>query len=858
MTSKNKLPPLRLAARLTLLCAAVAAPLLVAPIAQAQVAGAVAAQRSYNIAGGPLSGVLNKFAQQADVIVAFDPALVQGQVSAGLNGSYGLQSGFETILQGSGLAAAAQGNGSFLVQRAASKPVAHAATPVATVAAPAPVLSEVLVVGARTPTQITEIPSTAWIIGSDSIAAQARAGVPLKEMLGNLMPGLDIGPQGRTAFGQNLRGRSALVMIDGVSLNGSRALSRQFDSIDPFNIERIEVLSGASALYGGNATGGVINIVTKRAVSSALAFTSEAGVRSGLRNGEDLDWHVAQSVAGGNEQVFGRLGFVYGKTGASYDGNGKAVIPDITQTDLQYNQSIDLLGNLDIKLAPGQELKLLAQVYDSGFQPGKALYLGPNLGGAIQLTAAPVNPALLDVRDGFASSVKPRTKRHMLSADYHAANVPGGQDFYLQAYTRSEKLDFYPFPGIDNFAVGGVPGRSLNYAASRQNTDTSGLKAVFAKQFDKVKLTYGLDYDHEKFEGKQVLFNTAQALQSGGLVFNQIAELGRYPGFKTDIYALYGQADWRISEVLSLSAGLRHQRANIAVDDFVQAAQQRLIAVGIGRSAQAIPGGKNHYDVTLLNAGLLYKLSPQQQLWTNYSEGFELADPAKYYGQGNYALVGGAAGSWNLLNSINVSGSPMSGIKTRQLEAGWRHRGGPLSAQVALFYSQSDKAIEVNRSTFDISVVNQKVRNIGLEGQLNYSLDEHWDAGANWLAIITQQQANGDWNKRDVTVSSPSKLTSYVGWKQSGLALRLQGTQVFAVADASGKRLTGYALFDLLGAYQLPKGTLSFGLQNLLDRDYTTTWGQRSKILYGSLIAAQALDYKGRGRSIGLTYSLDY
>ncbi|CDG84055.1 tonB-dependent siderophore receptor family protein [Janthinobacterium agaricidamnosum NBRC 102515 = DSM 9628] len=759
-------------------------------------------------------------------------------------------------MRGSGLSAAPQANGSFLVQRAAA---AHGASPHTAVAATgAPVLSEVVVVGARTPTRITEIPSTAWIIASEQITAQARAGVPLKEMLGNLVPGLDIGPQGRTAFGQNLRGRSALVMIDGVSLNGSRALSRQFDSIDPFNIERIEVLSGASALYGGNATGGVINIVTRRAASSQLAFTSEAGLRSGLRNGDDLDWHVAQSLAGGNQQVFGRLGIVYGKTGAAYDGNGNGVIPDITQTDLQYNQSIDILGNLDLRLAQGRHLKLLAQVYDSGYRPGKALYLGRNLGGAIQLSAAPVNPALLDIRDGFSSDIKPRTKRHMFSADYHADQIAGGQDFYLQAYTRSEKLDFYPFPGIDNYVAGGVPGRALNYAASRQNTDTSGLKAVFAKQFDKVKLTYGVDYDHEQFEGKQVLFDTAQALQSGGLVFRQSAQLGRYPGFKTDIYALYGQADWRIGQTLSLSGGVRRQRADIEVDDFVQAAQQRLIAAGIGRSAQAIPGGKNSYEVTLFNAGLLYKLSPQQQAWTNYSEGFELADPAKYYGQGNYTLAGGATGTWNLLNSINAGAAPMSGIKTRQLEAGWRHRGGPLALQTALFYSKSDKAIDVNRSTFDITLVDQKVRNIGLEGQVNYSVDEQWDTGANWLAIITQQQGNGDWNKRDVTVSSPSKLTSYVGWKQAALALRLQGTQVFALADASGKRLTGYALFDLLGAYRLPKGTLSFGIQNLLNRDYTTTWGQRSKILYGGLIAAQALDYKGRGRSFGVTYALDY
>lgn len=111
--------------------------------------------------------------------------------------------------------------------------------------------------------KISDIPGTVWVVPKDKIELQAKNGVPIKEMLSILIPSLDIGPQGRTNYGQNMRGRSVLVMIDGVSLNSIRAISRQLDAIDPFNIERIEVLSGASAIYGGNATGGIINIITK-------------------------------------------------------------------------------------------------------------------------------------------------------------------------------------------------------------------------------------------------------------------------------------------------------------------------------------------------------------------------------------------------------------------------------------------------------------------------------------------------------------------------------------------------------------------------------------------------------------------
>lgn len=63
----------------------------------------------------------------------------------------------------------------------------------------------------------------------------------------------------------NVRGRPLVVLVDGVRLNSSRTDSRQLDSIDPFNIDRIEVISGATSLYGCGSTGGLINIVTKKA-----------------------------------------------------------------------------------------------------------------------------------------------------------------------------------------------------------------------------------------------------------------------------------------------------------------------------------------------------------------------------------------------------------------------------------------------------------------------------------------------------------------------------------------------------------------------------------------------------------------
>ena len=93
------------------------------------------------------------------------------------------------------------------------------------------------------------------VIERAEIEQQVQGGKEIKDVLAQLIPGMDVS-RGRTNYGMNLRGRSMMVMVDGVRLNSSRSDSRQLDSIDPFNIDRIEVISGATSLYGGGSTGG--------------------------------------------------------------------------------------------------------------------------------------------------------------------------------------------------------------------------------------------------------------------------------------------------------------------------------------------------------------------------------------------------------------------------------------------------------------------------------------------------------------------------------------------------------------------------------------------------------------------------
>jgi iron complex outermembrane receptor protein len=821
----------------------------------------------------PLGAALRQLARETALPILFADDAVAGRQAPALQGRFTPRQALDQLLQGSGLSVEQRG-GAYAVVPAPPAPqrTAPAASATDTAASasvhatlPEASLSSVTVVASRAPRAIDETPNTVWVIDSEQIEAQTRAGVPLKEMLGQLVPSLDLGGQMRTNFGQNLRGRPAQVMIDGISLNGSRTLSRQFDSIDPFNIERIEVLSGATAVYGGNATGGIINIITKRADPGQPRYTSEAGLRTGGHGSDDLGWRAAQSIQGGNEDLQGRLALAYGRTGGAYDGSGQRVLPDITQTDLQWNQSVDLMGTLDARLAGGASLKTLAQFYDSGYAPGKALWMQPGPGGDI------LKPSALDVRGGFSSDVEPRTRRHLLATDYHLPQVAGGQDFYFKAYHRAESLQFYPFPGVDTVSLGGVSTRVPYWSTSTQDTTSYGFKAMLLKDWSRMRLTYGLDYDRESFSADQTMFDTAQATGSGGLQFRRTDTLGRYPSFQTGIWGLYGQGDWRATDRLSISAGLRHQRVNISVDDFTQVAQQRLVSAGYGSAAQAIPGGKNGYSATLLNAGLVYKLSPTQQAWLNYSEGFELADPAKYYGTGaTYTLVGGRTGVWQLGRHISVDGTSMAAIKTRSAEMGWRTAQGRWNAQAAMFYSQSDNSIAIDRSTLNITLSDSKVRNWGLEAQLDLRLDGGWFTGGNLLLLRSEERTAEGWKKRGIYYASPSKLTAYAGRAQGPWSLRLQAvhslrlnSDMASFSGNAGESLPSLTLFDLIGSYRIrhgggSQGILSVGVQNLFDRDYTTRWSEQAKLAYASSISPAVLDFKGRGRTLSVTYTLSY
>jgi iron complex outermembrane recepter protein len=147
---------------------------------------------------------------------------------------------------------------------------------------------EVVVTASRMVLPLREIPFATSIVGQDDIRNLPRA-ISMDEPL-KLVPGVKIDNQANGArVHLSIRGQGILtergirgikILLDGIPLNDPTGFAPDFFDVDYNTVERIEVLRGpAASLYGGSASGGIINIMTRNAPNEPLA--GDASVMGG-------------------------------------------------------------------------------------------------------------------------------------------------------------------------------------------------------------------------------------------------------------------------------------------------------------------------------------------------------------------------------------------------------------------------------------------------------------------------------------------------------------------------------------------------------------------------------------------------
>ncbi|MDP3309656.1 MAG: TonB-dependent receptor plug domain-containing protein, partial [Polaromonas sp.] len=131
-------------------------------------------------------------------------------------------------------------------------------------------------------TPVTDVIADVSIIDRETLERAGQSS--LRDILA-LQPGVQMGSNGsyRSNSSIFLRGASnsqTIVLIDGVRVGSATSGGASFENLPLARIERIEILRGAaSALYGPDAVGGVIQIFT-REPADGLAFSASAGFGS--------------------------------------------------------------------------------------------------------------------------------------------------------------------------------------------------------------------------------------------------------------------------------------------------------------------------------------------------------------------------------------------------------------------------------------------------------------------------------------------------------------------------------------------------------------------------------------------------
>ena len=165
---------------------------------------------------------------------------------------------------------------------------------------PIPRLSPVVVTATRTETPLTETSTSVTVITEEEIRQQQAETVA--EVL-RTVPGLDVaqnGSRGTTTdvFIRGAESDQTLVLIDGVEVNSVTLGAFDFSNLTTENIERIEVLRGSGGtLYGSQAVGGVINIISKKGEGTPTASVLAEG-GNGATHREAVSFSGAQGIVG--------------------------------------------------------------------------------------------------------------------------------------------------------------------------------------------------------------------------------------------------------------------------------------------------------------------------------------------------------------------------------------------------------------------------------------------------------------------------------------------------------------------------------------------------------------------------------
>ena len=344
-------------------------------------------------------------------------------------------------------------------------------------------LQEVVVTGTGTQHLLKDAPVQTEVISRRQL--DQYAGRSIEDILSGLTASFDFNENDMGSHLQmnGLGNAYVLILVDGRRLHGDNGGENDLSLIDPHNIDRIEIVKGASsALYGSDAIAGVVNIITRKHPEHGVMLenTSRAGSYGDLRQHNGLALNYGRLSSYTNFQ----LQHTDGWQNTSEEALSKTEyhITDSRNKTVNRHTNWQLAERLTYQLLPALELYADGSIYwkriyrPSGHHPG-------------------VDTKTYDLEYNNAS-LSAGGKWKLSDTDVITLDADWKRHAYRYAYTDTTLTDGY------------VNGRFTNYypyfpgdkeLQSDQRLTQVSLKGIFALPYDQT-LSAGLDYRYDWLE----------------------------------------------------------------------------------------------------------------------------------------------------------------------------------------------------------------------------------------------------------------------------------------------------------------------------------------------------------------------
>ncbi len=432
-------------------------------------------------------------------------------------------------------------------------------------------LPEVFITATRSARTIREVPSRVNSIEKAQIEALPAVNA---DALLQLIPGANIDRHqgiysknsGITLRGLNGTPRT-LILVDGVPISKTDGGGVNWNRIVPDNIEKIEVVKGpASAVYGGNALAGVINIITRKP-STTL-------------EGKFSTFFGTYNTAGASLQLNGKLkpqgnSFYYGLNTFYRSGDGYIIMPE-NQRD-----SFDVRTYL---WETGASAKIGYLYGKNSFSEVEYTYYNDKRGDGTKIFES----------DGGYNRYPTNYLRFTNNYNYGKINWLFRYFYQNENYLRqSESIS---------------PKKNNKYTL--YNTDASRIDQGIWTNLDykpsvNFDLTFGLDLKQGSVDGRDIYYTSSDILINKG---------------KMNFIAFFGAAEWRpFNEKLIISAGLRYDAAKFYDGSFTIETPTTL-----SDFMEMYPSNFEDatWDAWSPKVGLKHSLGRYSDIYLSYSRGF--------------------------------------------------------------------------------------------------------------------------------------------------------------------------------------------------------------------------------------------